>query len=349
MGTPTIAFGTLTTADRRFDAEIVHAGSSVPGLSQDVVVGSILSRSGNELIVRGGTLVTPSTSVDGARFVREAIKVRIGANTMIFKDGPRPVELLGSDALSVGQRIQAFGTVITENGQRVLDATQSRVRMHLTHLLGSVGSAVPGQLTLQLAAIDGREVSAFDFTGTGLTPAVDADPNAYEVVTGGLNLNALGQGEPVRVFGFVTPFGAAPPDFAGRTVVDHSLVRSLLVIGWGTTGTTAPFLSIGNDGLVLDLANPAIGGRHYLQVGPRTTDLLNLPSSPQVVPATGVRTTFVLVAQNASRTYSDFGEFAAELTLRLNGATRLRGFSATGRYDVGLNQLSAQTAVAILD
>ena len=132
-GTPTVAFGTLTDTERRFDAAIVHAGSSVPGLSHDVVTGSILSRSGNELIVRGGTLITPSSTTDGAQFVREAIKVRIGAGTSVFKDGSRPVDLLGPDALSVGQRIQAFGSVTTENGQRVLDATQGRVRMHVTH------------------------------------------------------------------------------------------------------------------------------------------------------------------------------------------------------------------------
>ncbi|MEQ1579691.1 MAG: metallophosphoesterase [Steroidobacteraceae bacterium] len=347
-GTPTIAFGTLTTAERRFDAAVVHAGSSVPGLSQDVVTGSILSRSGNELIVRGGTLITPSSTTDGSQFVRDAIKVRIGAGTRVFKDG-LPAASLGLDALSVGQRIQAFGSVATENGQRVLDATQGRVRMHLTHLLGTVAGAVPGQLTMQLGAIDGREVSAFNFTGTGLTSAVDANPNAYEVATGQLPLSNLVAGHPVRVFGFVTPFGVAPPDFTGRTVADYSEVRSVLAIGWGTTGTAAPFLSLGSEGLLLDLANPAIGQRHTLRVGPFVRDLLALPAAPRIVPATGVRTSFVVVAQGTSRMYADFAEFVADLTLRLNGSTRLRGLTATGQYDGGLNQFTAQTAVVILD
>ncbi len=347
-GTSTIAFGTLTTTDRRFDAAIVHAGSSVPGLSQDVVSGSILSRSGNELIVRGGTLVTPSITTDGSQFVREAIKVRIGAGTRIFKDGSRP-ELLGLEALSVGQRIQAFGSVATENGQRVLDATQGRVRMHLTHLLGTVGTTVPGQLTMRLGAIDGREISAFNFAGTGVTGAVDADPVAYEVATGVLPLNTLAAGDPVRVFGFVGPFGVAPPDFTGRTVADYSEVRSVLAIGWAATGTTAPFLSLGSDGLLLDLTNPAIGSRHTLRVGPLVRNLLALPAAPRLVPAIGVRTSFVVVAQGTSRTYEDFAEFAADLGLRLNGATRLRGLSATGQYAAGLNQFTAQTVVVIFD
>jgi hypothetical protein len=221
--------------------------------------------------------------------------------------------------------------------------------MHLTHLLGTVAATVPGQLTMQLGAIDGRESSAFNFTGTGVTGAVDADPRAYEVATGPLPLNTLMAGDPVRVFGFVTPFGVAPPDFTGRTVADYSAVRSVLAIGWGTTGTAAPFLSLGSDGLLLDLANPAIGQRRTLRVGPLVRDLLALPAAPRIVPATGVRTSFVVVAQGTSRMYADFAEFVADLTLRLNGATRLRGLTATGQYDAGLNQFTAQTTVVILD
>lgn len=344
-GTPTIAFGTLTTAERRFEAEIVHAGSSVPGLTHDVVVGSVLSRSGNDLVVRGATVLGRDAS---ARFDRGVIKVQIGAGTKIFKDGPRPVELLGPDAISVGQRVQAFGQLASVNGERVLDATQGRVRMHLTHLLGTVEAVVPGQLTMDVAAIDGRRISAFDFAGTGITPQTDADPASYEVATGTLGLGLLGSGQPVRVFGFVAPFGVAPPDFQGRTVVDYSEVRSLLGIGWGTTGTTAPFLSMGTDGLVLDLANTAIGGRHYLRVGPLWLDLLNLGASPRIEPASQGQSAFVIVAAGASRTYSDYAAFVAELTLRLNGSTRMIGFTAGGSFDADLNVLTARTMVAIL-
>ncbi len=344
-GTPTIAFGTLTTAERRFDAEIVHAGSSVPGLTHDVVVGSVLSRSGNELVVRGATVLGRDAS---ARFDRGVIKVRIGTGTKIFKDGPRPVELLGPEAVSVGQRVQAFGQLTSANGERVVDASQGRVRMHLTHLLGTVEAVVPGQLTMDVAAIDGRRINAFDFSGTGLTPQTDADPASYEVATGTLGLGLLGSGQPVRVFGFVTPFGVAPPDFQGRTVVDYSEVRSLLGIGWGPTGTTAPFLGMGTDGLVLDLANTAIGGRHYLRVGPLWLDLLNLAASPRIEPATQGQSAFVIVAAGASRTHSDYAGFVADLTLRLDGSTRMIGFTAGGSFDAGLNVLKARTMVAIL-
>ena len=61
-----------------------------------------------------------------------------------------------------------------------------------------------------------------------------------------------GAREPVVVFGFPYEFGAAPPDFEGRTIVDYSDVRSALGVGWGAEGTTAPFLMMDGEGLLLD-------------------------------------------------------------------------------------------------
>ena len=73
---------------------------------------------------------------------------------------------------------------------------------------------------------------------------------------------------------------SAPADFEGRIVVDYREPPTLLGIGWGTSGTTAPFLSMGANGLVLDLDNASIGARHALLVGMRQVDLLTLPTSP---------------------------------------------------------------------
>ena len=61
-----------------------------------------------------------------------------------------------------------------------------------------------------------------------------------------LSVLGLTPDSPARVFGFVTPFGFAPPDFVGRTVVDLRELRAQLGVGWGVTGTAAPFLSMGD-------------------------------------------------------------------------------------------------------
>ncbi len=48
-GTPTVAAGTLNVAAREFTADIVLAGSSVPGIDRDAVVGNVIKREGNFL------------------------------------------------------------------------------------------------------------------------------------------------------------------------------------------------------------------------------------------------------------------------------------------------------------
>ncbi len=153
-----------------------------------------------------------------------------------------------------------------------LDATAGRVRLQPTQLHGAVKTVVPGTLTLQLRAIDRLGIAMFDFAGTGAATTSDADPNNYEVQTGNLSLANLAAGEAANVIGFVTPFGSAPPDFVGATVVDHRDLPSTLGIGWGAAGTTAPFVSMSATGLVIDITNKGIGDRHFILSGMQKLD-----------------------------------------------------------------------------
>jgi hypothetical protein len=353
-GTPTIAFGTLSMPNHSFTAERVHAGSSVPGQGRDTVIGTILSRSGNELIVRGGTIVrdlpsnVPIASVqdDRAVFDRGTIKVLVGPNTVVLKDG-FGVQAIGAQALSVGQLIHAYGSVSNSTGQNVVDATQGRVRMHLSNVFGSVVSSNPGLLALNLLAIDGRRISAFNFAGTGMTPALDANPANYEVATSPFMVMQLLTGRPMRAIGFVTPFGAAPPDFEARTLVGYAELRAQLAVGWGDAGTSAPFSSMNSTGLVLNLANPDIGLRHHIHLGPVVIDLQSLAASPTIVGASTGRTMFVIATASGLHHYSDFAEFVDALTTSLSGS-RIVGFTASGAYDQAAGAFMAQEAVAIL-
>jgi hypothetical protein len=185
----------------------------------------------------------------------------------------------------------------------------------------------------------------FDFSGTGLTTAVDADPSDYEVATGSLALTSLGAGEAAKVFGFVTQFGAAPPDFAGNTVVDRADLPAMLAIGWGAAGTVAPFVTMSDTGLVLDLANASIGERHTLKVGMREVDLLDLPAAPTITGASG-RVLYGVSEEGHIELFTTFADFVAEVTARLAGGNEAIGLVATGRYDEGANSLAA-TRIAI--
>ncbi|HKE97114.1 MAG TPA: DUF4382 domain-containing protein [Povalibacter sp.] len=349
-GTPTVAFGTLTTATREFDATTVNAGTSVPGAGIDTVMGDVVARSGNSLTVRGATIVRNS---DGARFVRGSVTVTIGADTKVVKSGTVPALTVGPEAISVGQSIAAFGTATPVDpsvmrGDWTLNATAGRVRMRETRLYGFVNQAADGELSLKLDSIGGRRISAFNFAGTGATTADDADPMNYQVSTGSLDLSRLSAGEPTRVIGFPTAFGMAPPDFDARTLVDQPALPALLQIGWGMSGTTTPFTSQEAGSLVLNLANPAIGGRHSILIGPRHVDLLSLPASPIIVPPGDGRTAYLIVMQGMSESFHDFGDFVTSLGQHLNGSTVMLGLTASGSYDGNSNVLTARTIVVVL-
>jgi hypothetical protein len=345
-GTMTVAFGTLSRQDRRFTAEIVHAGDSVSGERIDAVHGNIVARRGNELTVKGAFAVRR----DHVARLHRTVVVTVGANTGVLKTGS-PGTTLDSSALSVGQHIVAFGTLTepaTDTTPATFDATNGRIRMLPTHLHGTVESAVPGQLDLRLRGIDRLGVDAFDFTGTGVTPAQDADPADYEVATGTLGLANVAAGEAVRVVGFVRPFGSAPADFEGRTVVDHRELRALLGIGWGPTGTTAPFSSMGQDGLVLDMANPSIGPRSTLLLaGLREVDLTALPAPPTLAPPAAGRALYGIAVGADIRLFSSFTEFSTELAALLGGGRRAVALTASGSWENASTTLRA-THIAVL-
>jgi hypothetical protein len=345
QGTLTVAQGTLNVAQREFTANIVLAGSSVPGHDKDAVKGNVISRNGNDLIVRGGTIILS----DAARsFFRDDVTVTVGPDTIVYKthhsDRPMgaPDRLLDISAISVGQAVTIRGVVTANDSLGVhIDATNGAVLMHPTHLSGIVNSVVPGQTDIELRSIDRRRASVFDFTGTGSSPATDADPANYEVATGNMLMAAQAEGNPVVVYGFPYEFGAAPPDFEGRTIVDYADVHSALGVGWGTAGTTEPFLMMNSDGLLLDNFNDAIDQRHFIKQGPVLIDLTTLDAETLIAPRETGRKLFVVKTTDSLQLYADFADFVAALTLQLDGMNAARSMYARGHYNADTNVFTA--------
>jgi hypothetical protein len=334
-GTMTVAFGTLSTRDRSFTAEIVHAGDSVSGERIDAIHGNIVARRGNELTVKGGYAVRPNRI---ARLHR-TIVVTVGPDTKVIKPGSDVA--LDAGALSVGQHIVAFGS-LTEPVATTANATfdAARVRMLPTHLRGTVNSVVAGQLNMKLRAIDRLGVELFDFSGTGTTAATDADPADYEIATGTLGLASIAPNQAAKVLGFVRPFGGAPPDFEGRAVVDHRSLPAVLGIGWGMTGTLAPFSTMGNTGFVLDMTNTSIGARHHVLVGARLIDLTTLSVSPTIAPTTG-RALYGISVGRDVKLFTSFAEFSTEVANRLSAGNEAIALVAVGSYEEGSATLTA--------
>lgn len=337
-GTPTVALGTLIVDERIFTAAHVAAGSSVPGHAFDTAIGNILSRDDNELIVKGATIVRRSGSV----VFNDTVTVTLGPDTVVKKQGTPGA--LTIDALSIGQRVQVFGEVTSDPSEPAidLDATQGRVRMRITHIAGTTNAVMTGQLNIDLQAIDRSRVSSFDFTGTGMSPADDAVPADYEIATETLSLDNLANGSPIQVFGFVRPFGAAPADFEGRTVVDLANRRARLGIGWGPDGTLAPFTSIGTGGLVVDVDNPDIGLRHHIKIGPVVIDLFDLPMSPTIIGAQEGPRLFAILQHRRVQVFRDFDRFIDTLGSLLNGANTAQYMHSSGSYVQAQNTMTAR-------
>ena len=122
----------------------------------------------------------------------------------------------------------------------------------------------------------------------------------------------------------------------------------MLALTWLPGGTTAPFVSQNPAGLVLDLANPAIGRLHVLTIGPRVLNLQTLPASPSIVPPTDGPSAYLIVMRDESHAFRDFADFVTELGTRLNGSTVMLTFNATGSYDGDTNVMTARSITVIL-
>jgi hypothetical protein len=353
-GTLTVAFGTLDLDDRSFTADIVHAGDSIGGGRFAAVLGNIVSRNGDRLVMKGVVAIRRDRR---AHFHRTVI-VEVGPDTAVTRIGD-PGTVYDKDDLSVGQRSMVLGEFTNpelDNSDPfapdvalVLDATQGRARMLVTSLLGTVNQVMPGQINMDLRTIDRLGVDMFDFSGTGVS-GNDADPSDYEVATATLALDALPALDtleaqrPVRVFGFVAPFGEAPPDFSGRALIGPRDLPAVLGVGWGVEGTASPFSVMGATSLVIDLENPDIGVRHHLLIGDRLIDLFDLPASPAIMES-GLPRVYGIWEPGHVELFKDFADFVDELTLRLSETDRARSLAAYGRYSEGESTLTANKVV----
>jgi hypothetical protein len=356
-GTPTVAKGNLNVADHTFNAYMVQAGDSVSGNHRDGLIGSVVARSGNTLTVRGATIDRP----DGSVVFDDDVTVTIGPDTVVrqeedgdlHEDGHSQAQgeghgnggndsqpTLDISAISVGQRIQVRGdlTQDPDTQARTIDATAGEVRLLVTHITGTVNSTSAGHIEITLQSIDHRDAAIFDFTGTGTSAETDANPAAYQIDATGISLD-LAPGSTVRLFGTVVPFGqaTATSDFVGQTVFDlEEGGHANLVIGWGLTGTVAPFTSVTSTALAVDLANPDLGAGlspHFLLTGETLLDVRTLTGPLTVGPRADGDQHFAIKQGDTIQSFDTFADFSTALNALVDGTNVVSGLYAEGRYD----------------
>jgi hypothetical protein len=243
--------------------------------------------------------------------------------------------------ISVGQRLNVFGT--SNVGGTALDATSGLVRLLVTQLNGVVGSASTGLVTMNLARIDGRPIGLFNFTGTG---APDANSTSYEVATGALDLTGISNGTPLKVRGFVQPFGAAiaTDDFNAITLINTTGAPATLVVGWPSL-EPAPFNTFAADSMKVNLLSA--GFFHDVFRGGVDTQLAtsDVPTVKAPDPAHGL---FVIGVNGMVQVYTRFSAYQAALQADL-GTMQARSFAAWGGpYDDGSKTLTAGAMATVL-
>jgi hypothetical protein len=109
---------------------------------------------------------------------------------------------------------------------------------------------------------------------------------------------------------------------------------------WGLRGTAAPFLTLGAEGITLDPANPDIGFRHHIVIGPRVIDIKKLATPPRIVPAdNGV---FAIGEPRRVEVFSDFAAFTARLAEKMSAGGKTVAMDAQGDFDSGTSTLTAR-------
>ena len=325
---PVIVLGELNLNPRRFEALEVYAGSSVPWGDKDIVSGNVISRSADTLLVRGATIIR----ADGSFAFNDNVSISLDADTTVVKQAEVNNGYSIAD-VSVGQRVTVLGS-ITDNASLSMNA--DHVRMLYTNIGGSVVSASP--LAVDLQGIDRRRIVLFDFSGTGIDPAHDADADYYEVDSGALSLANLQIGDPIKVRGHVRPFATAPEDFTAQTIMDASNMRAHLVTGFGD-GSLNAITGISETGLQLNLDEA--GEAHHLFRAGISTDLLSLIAMPLIVPRESDKGLFVITRGSSIRVYTTFASYQTALAEALDGDAAVMSVHAHGRYDSDLNRLLA--------
>jgi len=324
-----VVLGKLDYAQRQFNAVEVYAGSSVPWGNKDIVSGNVIARAGDILIIRGATIIRSN----GSFAFNDNVSVNLAGNTTVVKQADT-TSTYNKDDISVGQRVTILGR-LTSSASFNINA--EHVRMHFTHLSGTVVSVSP--LAVDLQGIDRRRIILFDFSGTGTDAANDADANNYEVDSGTLALTNLQNGDPVKVLGFVRSFGQAPEDFSAQSIVDVSNVAAHLAVGYGS-GSINAIASISDIGIQLDLTDA--GNLHHLYRAGVATDLQAMMTMPLIAPRDNDKGLFVIAVGTSLRVYSTYATFQQALATALNNAASVISVHSHGVYDTNENKVVAR-------
>jgi hypothetical protein len=347
--TSVVAYGTLDSLvgiTPSFNATSIYAGSSQEGDLAEYLTGTVSARSGDVLTLRGVTYLDPVGNFD----YFASMPVGIGTSTIVSEDGVAAPNL-SINSISVGQQINVSGQAGLDATTGIplnLDATLGQVRLAQTQLWGTLESASPGSATLDMLTLDNWNQNGLDFTGTA-TGGGAVSPFAYGVNTGTLDESGLAAGTVLQMQGLVAPFGTAPPAFTATAVTQGSATEQVLICEWTSGGSTTPFSSVSDAGLVVDLSNTHLDNVRYIRTGPATLDLKTLPASPLITTVGAPASQLQLAIGSYTATdgvlvYNNTAEFISKVLATFpagNTTNNIFRLTAYGQYNSTTNTFVA--------
>jgi hypothetical protein len=222
-----------------------------------------------------------------------------------------------------------------------MDATtDGLVRMRYSDIAGSVVEVSP--LVVDLQSYNQRNISQFDFTGTGVDTDSDADPAQYEVNTGTLSLDGMAINDPVKLRGFPTPFGTAPEDFTATTMALLADVHSKIIVDYPAQGVDDAITTLDENGLLLNI-DSANEIQYLVQAG-IYTELSSLTTIPLIVPNDGAAL-YVLQQHRRTQVFTQWQNFQDALRNSLNNGDLVKYIHSDGDYDAAAATLLAKRLV----
>ena len=356
-GTLTTAYGAWDTTTNTFTASVVHAGTSVAGVSGPTVLGTVAARTADTITLDDALVLQPPSSgsssgdtqnEDDLHFTHQ-VTVTVGSGTMVSAEGETGT--FSTADLSVGQRVRFTGTLSSNVTGTSLDATSGTALIKPTRGTGLYIGPSSGAIAVNLQSLGGVDATSLLFTGTGSSAATDATASNYEVgIPGSFSTSVLSVGLPVEFTGFVTPFGAAPPDFEANTVVSYAQAHAQLHANWTSPGTTTAFTALSSTALVIGQPALASATTHTIEIGDSLIDASTLSGGVTLVPATATSSSstsgstepnddggedlaFAIAHQSSDSvdTFGTFSDFTSALNTDLSSASVL-GVWADGLY-----------------
>lgn len=320
---PLLAYGTLDS-DGNFTASQVIAGTGVAWSGDDVVKGTIIARSDNTLTL--GNSVHERDGSDTSFSSTTEVVIADTTSVTGYYEGDATIA-----NLSVGQKVLVTGTM----GDSQFDASSGLVRMQLNTI---TGTSTVNPLAIDLLTVNNRSVDQYDFTGTGAT--VDADPSAYRIDIGVMDVSNLSNDDWVSIKGYPTKWAAdSDYDFTALAVNEISFTSSTAtyVSHWDSASSSA--VTISDSSLIIDNTD--------------AVDRLSLSGVPDSLIESFVVSsisgesdgTFAIRSSDGTTTLLTWSEFVTTLGTALSDATTagesVSHISASGSFDSSTGVLTA--------